>query len=244
MSPALELAGWLAAAAGLGAAVGLRLELARRGQLVAHACHELRGPLTAARLALAALARREDPVAARAIAVDQELRRAGLALEDLDAARAGRRARERDEAVDVAALVRTAAEAWRPVALAAGGDLEVDPASASAAVVRGDPIRLAQACGNLLANAIEHGGARVTVRAQADSTRVRIEVRDQGGGLPQPVAELARRSQHRGRRGHGLAIAAQIAARHGGRLAAAPSGRGARLTLELPAAAPGSAQRR
>jgi signal transduction histidine kinase len=56
------------------------------------------------------------------------------------------------------------------------------------------------------------------------------------------VAELARRP-HRGHglRGRGLAIATEIAARHGGRLTAAPSRRGARLVLELPAIVEGGA---
>jgi signal transduction histidine kinase len=232
---AVALAGWLAAAAAAGAAVLLRAELARRGELVARACHELRGPLAAARLGLATLARPGHPVAARAIVIDGELRRAGLALEDLDAARAGRRARERDEAVDVGALVRATAEARRPVALAAGGDVSC-AATAEPALVRGDRVRLAQACGNLLANAIEHGGGRVEVRTESEARRVRVEFRDDGPGLPAAVSELARRPRGgRERRGRGLAIAAEIAVRHGGRLACAPASRGARLVLELPA---------
>jgi signal transduction histidine kinase len=235
---ALHLFAWLSGAAGIGAAIGTRLELARRGELVARACHELRGPLTAARLGLASLARPGQPLASGAIAVDHELRRVGLALEDLDAARAGRRARERDEPVDVAALVRTAAEAWRPVARAAGGEVRV-AGHPGPAVVRGDRGRLAQACGNLLANAIEHGGGHVEVRAQADPRRVRIEFRDEGPGLEVPVRVLASRPRAgRGRRGRGLAIAAEIAARHGGRLAGAPSARGTCVALELPAATP------
>jgi signal transduction histidine kinase len=50
------------------------------------------------------------------------------------------------------------------------------------------------------------------------------------------VAALARRGR-RGTRGHGLAIASEIAARHGGRIVAAPSPRGAAVVLELPLAA-------
>ena len=60
---------------------------------------------------------------------------------------------------------------------------------------------------------------------------------DAGPGLPAPVATLARRPQAgNGWRGRGLAIACDIAARHGGRVATGPSGRGARVALELPAA--------
>ena len=64
---------------------------------------------------------------------------------------------------------------------------------------------------------------------------MRIEVIDEGPGLPVPLAELTRRARAgRGRRGRGLAIAAQIAERHHGRLVAAPTPRGSRIGLELP----------
>jgi C4-dicarboxylate-specific signal transduction histidine kinase len=66
---------------------------------------------------------------------------------------------------------------------------------------------------------------------------VRIEVIDSGPGLPAAVSQLVSRAPRAGRglRGRGLAIATAIASDHGGRLAAAPSQRGARLVLELPA---------
>ena len=99
-------------------------------------------------------------------------------------------------------------------------------------------MRLAQATRNLIGNAIEHGGGDISVRGRGDGATLRIEVTDSGRGLPAPVAELVRRPRAgRGTRGRGLAIAAAIAERHGGRIAAAPSDRGARLVLELPAAA-------
>ena len=229
------LTGWLAALVSGGAALVLHRELGRRAEAVARACHEVRGPLTAARLALHLVERRGRP-GPHVHAVDLELRRAARALDDLDAARTGRRMRDRADVVDVSGLVRDAAAALRPVAEARGVRLRLD-APARSAEVRGDRLRLAQACENLLANAIEHGGGTVELRARTDSGRVRIEVRDEGPGLPAPVPELAGRARAgRGRRGRGLAIAADIAARHGGRLAAAPSPRGARLALELPAA--------
>jgi hypothetical protein len=79
----------------------------------------------------------------------------------------------------------------------------------------------------------------VLVRVGAERGRVRIEVADDGPGLPAPVADLvaARRGRH-GPRGHGLAIAQRIAERHGGRLLTAPAVRGARLVLDLPLARP------
>ena len=107
-------AGWLLAAGALAAAALLQRELARRAELIARACHEARGPLHAARLGLHLLALPAGPAGPRVAAIDVELRRAGLALEDLHAARAGSRARDRAEPVDVRALVSTAVAAWRP----------------------------------------------------------------------------------------------------------------------------------
>ncbi len=103
-----------------------------------------------------------------------------------------------------------------------------------ATVVSADPLRIAQAVANLVANAAEHGGGVVRVRVRGTGERVRIEVADDGPGLPAAVAELAR--ARTGRRGHGLAIAAGIAEQSGGRLSALPARAGARLVLDLPAA--------
>jgi signal transduction histidine kinase len=109
------------------------------------------------------------------------------------------------------------------------------PASAPpATLVTADPLRIAQAIANLVSNAAEHGGGVVRVRVRGSAGRVRIEVADDGPGLPAPVSELVR--AHTGRRGHGLAIAAGIAEHHGGRLAAVPARAGARVVLDLPAA--------
>jgi signal transduction histidine kinase len=166
------------------------------------------------------------------------------------------------DSVDVRELLGDSVEAWRAAAHARGASLALEW-SGAAGWVRGERLRLAQATGNLIANAIEHGGGLVVVRgrvvgsaaasaaasatdsaasatdsaASAGSERVRIEVIDGGPGLPATVTELARRPRGgRGSRGRGLAIAAAIARGHGGRLAAAPSERGARLGLDLPAA--------
>jgi DNA-binding response OmpR family regulator len=234
LDPALLVA-WLLAAVAIVVAAAGRSELRRRRELVARACHELRGPLTAAHLALHAGARHGDAPPQRLAAIDLELKRAGVALDDLAAARRGRRAPDRDEPVDVGDLLAYQAATWRIVAGVFGCRLElVEPGRG--AIVRGDRLRLAQAVGNLVANALEHGTGRVELLARSLGDRVRIEVADEGPGLPAPVGDLTRRPRAgRGRRGRGLAIAADIADRHGGRLVAAPSSRGARVALELPA---------
>jgi signal transduction histidine kinase len=236
--------GWLVGVVGMLAAVHGRRSLSIRMELVARACHELRGPLTAARLGLELEGRNSPAWGPRLRALNLELGRAALALDDLSAVRAGRSIGAAPgslrslahEPVDVRELLSDSVHAWEPAAAAAGGALLLEWTGA-AADVDGDRLRLAQATGNLIANAIEHGGGVVGVRGRAAPGAVRIEVIDSGPGLPAPVAELARRARHgRGDRGRGLAIAAAIARAHGGRLAAAPSERGARLVLELPRA--------
>jgi signal transduction histidine kinase len=197
----------------------------RRGVQVARAQHEVRGPLAAARLALGGLER-----SARVEAIDLELRRAALALDDL----AGRGSGRRRESVDVGRLLADAAPTWQALATCHGSALTVEPASAR---VTGDPLRIAQACANLVANAFEHGGARVHVRASTVGGHVRVEVYDDGPGLPAPVTALVAAARgRRSHRGHGLAIAAAIARRHGGRVTSVPRAAGAHVILELPAA--------
>jgi len=104
--------------------------------------------------------------------------------------------------------------------------------------VVGDRLRLAQAISNLIANALEHGPGRIELTARFVGARhVCIEVIDEGPGLPIPLADLTRRARAgRGQRGRGLAIAAQIAERHRGRLVATPAPSGTRIGLELPLA--------
>lgn len=231
---AVTLGGWVAAGASAFVAATARRALSVRMESVARACHELRGPLTAARLGLQLGATGGELSPQRLRAIDLELGKAALALEDLDAARAPRITWRRPEAVDLEQLVSDSVEAWRPAAVARGVELR-GSWSGRTPVVWGDRLRLAQAAGNLISNALEHGGGVVEVKGRADGHGARIEISDTGPGLPAPVAELVRRAHRgRGRRGRGLAIATAVAESHGGRVAVAPSERGARLVLELP----------
>jgi signal transduction histidine kinase len=253
----------------------------RRDVLAARARHEVRGPLCAARVALDGLER-----CARVEAIDAELRRAALALDELAA---GRRVPRRRGAapVDVRSVLRDSEVAWHALAASHGKRLALDVSGPSARVTA-DPLRLTQACANLVANAIEHGGEDVSVRVvlsggeavppgdpvmpghdhsaapvggsrrfraagvrgmlPALSSRarhrggaapppaarlVRIEVADSGPGLPAPLPVLLAAARgRRSARGHGLAIAASIAASHGGRL----TDSGGCVAIELPAA--------
>jgi signal transduction histidine kinase len=240
MAGTIGAGGWLVALlAGLGAALAWRAHRVRM-ETVARSCHELRGPLTAARLGLALGARAGALSAERLRAVDLELGRAALAIDDL-AGLGRRRTRGWGGAAirpavefDLCELLEDSVEAWRADAFARGAELTLECSSAPL-IVAGDRLRIAQATGNLIANALEHGGGAVVVQARDTGGVARVEFSDSGPGLPAPVAVLARkRRRGRGERGRGLAIALAVVVAHGGRLAAAPSVAGARLVLELP----------
>ena len=246
----LALSGWMTSGLLVGSLVARARSLRAMVETVAHCCHELRGPLLAARLGLELEARTGGSASGRQRSIGLELDRAALALQDLDeaiaagAGGAGLSAPWQD--LDVAELLADSVQAWRPLAQARGIELRliwIGPA----ARVRGLRARLAQATGNLIGNAIEHGAGPIEVSGSAGRGLVRIEVLDRGPGLAVPVAALVARRDRLAfaalrrpgpprRRGHGLAVACEVAAMHGGRLAAAPAETGARLVLELPVA--------
>ena len=173
--------------------------------LAARARHEVRGPLCAALLGLDG-ARDRRARRARGGAIEHELRRAALALEDLARRPARRRAARPAPGRSTSARCSPGAgEAWRALAAAHGARLELDAAPRRAACARG-PLRLAQACANLVANA-----ARARRRRGAGPGAGARRRRPRRGRRRRPRAARARRRAGRGRarggrgrRGHGL----------------------------------------
>jgi signal transduction histidine kinase len=221
---ALAAAGWLTAAI-------LLVELRRRAGLVADAAHELRGPLTAIGLGIEAL-RRQPAARRRADALTTELSRMEMAAEDVAAAACGRRASVRPGSIDLKRLVHGSSEAWQAAAGRRGGRVTFDWRTRGADV-HADRRRLAQAFGNLLANAVEHGGGEIVVRGRPTDGGIRVEVLD--GGTPGQARARARA----GPRGRGLAIATRAIEQAGGRLASFDTRDGGRLAVaELPVERP------
>jgi two-component system NtrC family sensor kinase len=107
-----------------------------------------------------------------------------------------------------------------------------------------DPTRVSQAVLNLVSNAIDaaaDGGGHVSVRLVTDAAMVRIQVDDDGGGIPESLKHrvfepFATTKKHGKGTGLGLAITLQIVSDHGGKveLSPAPSGRGTRAEIALP----------
>jgi signal transduction histidine kinase len=197
--------------------------LRRRLELVGRAEHELRGPATA--LALACERMRRDPGAApHAMVLEAQLERLRCGLEDLAAARHGRRAAGGPVSpVELAPFVRAALEPWRSALRRCSLDWRAGPATALA-----DRGRLAQALGNLLANSAEHGAGELDVRARRMPGGIRLEFRNRNRRAGPPPGEGAARFEPPGQgvapttvgevRGNGVAIASQAARDAGGQL--------------------------
>ncbi|WP_250035132.1 sensor histidine kinase [Paractinoplanes maris] len=112
-----------------------------------------------------------------------------------------------------------------------------------------DPLRIRQAVGNLLSNAVRHSppGATVTVRSRLDGEDLVIEVVDTGDGiseddLPHVFTRFWRadrsRSRHTGGSGLGLAIVRDLVGAHGGTVTVTSrAGHGSTFTIRLPARA-------
>lgn len=184
----------------------------RRILLVARAEHELRGPLTAIALGLENVAWM-DP---RLQGLLEEVARARTGLADLEAARRGRATRSEAELVRVDRVVWRAVTGWDLTARRAGGGVHLDW-KAGPVSVRADRGRIAQALGNVLSNAVEHGGGQVRVIGRRTPRGIRIEVRDSG-------------------RGHGLGIATRAVRKSGGSLRSAQADGGRAVSIELPVA--------
>jgi signal transduction histidine kinase len=109
-----------------------------------------------------------------------------------------------------------------------------------------DPAAIKQALANLVDNAIKYSGERrrLAVTARRDGGEVRIEVADEGIGIPPPETERIfekfyriGRSETQGRRGSGvgLALVKHIVEAHGGRVTVdSRPGEGSRFTVRLP----------
>jgi two-component system sensor histidine kinase QseC len=243
--PPAELAPVLRALDALFERVAGTLENERR--FTADAAHELRTPLAAlkAQVQLAALtgdaeerrralARSEQGIARMTHLVEQLLTLARLEAEAAGPAR---------DRADVARIVAEVCAEAGAAALAKGVELEPDaPQPVPARVERH---LVAVAARNLVDNALRYtpAGGHVRVRVDAQDGGARIEVEDDGPGVPEAQRALLGRRFHRLQQGAaegvglGLSIVQRIARLHGGRLefAAAAAG-GLRATLRLPAA--------
>ena len=211
---------------------------------LADAAHDVRSPLQAVIGNAELLARDTSLTSAQrdcaAACARQGLRAMQLAERILEAAKQRSRAALDVEAVDLGELIDGAVAQASPVAKQRGVTISAVPPSRPVEI-RADGELLARVLDNLIGNAIRFSprGSQIEVAGWRASPRfVRLSVKDQGEGIPQP--ELPKLVAGLGP-GRGLRIARDIAERHGGELWAESSvGAGTRFFLELPLQPPTS----
>ncbi|MDZ7788055.1 MAG: ATP-binding protein [Halofilum sp. (in: g-proteobacteria)] len=222
--------------------------LASIGRLASGLAHEIGNPLTGIASLTQNLDYDDTPEHRRetARAILEQTRRISAIVDSLLAFSHGGRPRPLDRR-DVE-LSRAIDEAIHLVQLArAARDIEFVNECPASLVVPGDPQLLQQVFVNLLTNAADASpaGATVTIRAATeDPQRVRLEVIDEGIGIDPDHTDrvfdpfFTTKDVGEGT-GLGLSLIHSIVSEHGGTISIAPrSGRGTRVVVHLPIAAP------
>ena len=226
-----------------------------RRDFVANVSHELRTPLTSLLGFIETLrgAARDDPAARDRFltimaAEAERMNRLVRDLLHLSRVEAEER-RPPTTRHDLAALIRSAVAALRPMAEARGVRFDLIGLDAPRPMLA-DADQITQLVTNLVENAVKYGGTDgvVTVRLhQTPGPRgdlVQIDITDQGDGIEaQHIPRLTERfyridghrSRQQGGTGLGLAIVKHIAQRHRGRLRIdSEPGRGSTFSVVLP----------
>ena len=218
-----------------------------KSDLVNTVSHELRTPLSGVLGFTKLLLSREFDAETRRHylgIVDAQARRLSDLLDDfLDVRRIeeGRFERAR-ELVDVATLLTEEAQLYSQQSPAHEVAVEIDHAPLA---VIGNPDRLRQVIGNLISNAIKYSpqGGVVEVSADQLNGSVRVQVRDQGMGIPLGQQPQIFTKFFRGDAaasgitgtGLGLAVSRDIVESHGGRIGfTSAEGEGTTFFVELP----------
>jgi len=128
-------------------------------------------------------------------------------------------------------LLLASLERWRPAAAGAGGFKVFW--DAGPALVEGDPVGMAQAFDNLIANALEHGGPPLVITGATVAGKLRVTVAN-GRASDGERAERSPDPRH----GHGTSVVSEVASAHRGRFALCRTGGGCVAALELPLADP------
>lgn len=222
-----------------------------RQDFVASVSHELRTPLAQVRLFTETLklgrTTNDDQRVWALDNIDREtLRLSSLVENILHFSRAERGIQQLDlEPADLATVVRDAIASFEPLLPEHKGRIVAELPDGLVAEVHGDSMR--QVVLNLLDNAVRYGpaGQTIHVRGTILDGRVRVEVDDEGPGVPREERERIFEPFQRGGQsvgtvvvgsGIGLAVVREILSAHDGRawVEDAPGG-GARFAFEVPA---------
>jgi two-component system, OmpR family, sensor kinase len=226
----------------------LRLSFERERQFVADASHELRTPLAVIKTELEGALKRggHDPNVREALvaSVEECDHLAQLAEDLLIIARTG----GSELAIQPESIgAREALERVRRrfADRAAQRDRSISVEADPGLLVVADELRLGQALGNLVDNALRYGEGQVSLHARLERGGLSIDVSDEGEGIAPDFADRAFERFTRGDRartrsgtgtGLGLSIVRAIAEAHGGEAAIAAD-RPATVRIWLPQAA-------
>jgi PAS domain S-box-containing protein len=167
-----------------------------KDEFLATLAHELRNPLAPIRYAVKVLDFQVPPTTGLRRAIDiieQQTQHMARLIDDLlDINRISRNTLAlRKETTDLAAVIKAAAEASRPMIEQNQQELIIrEPAGQI--YLHADPVRLIQVFSNLLNNAskyskIQEGGTKIWLSYQRDGNQVVVTVRDSGIGIPAPM---------------------------------------------------------
>jgi two-component system sensor histidine kinase BaeS len=218
-----------------------------RRDMVADLAHELRTPIAILQAGHESLLDGvAEPTPEQLVSLHDEVLRLARMVDDLQALAAADAAALHLELrpCDLAAIADAAADSLASRFEHAGISLE---RSLTPVPIRGDPRWLHQVVTNLLTNALKFSSAGTTVSIEVTQRGQDAILRVSDHGLGIAAAELPHIFERfwRGREaagisgsGIGLAVAAELAAAHGGELTATSApGRGTEMTLRLPARA-------
>jgi signal transduction histidine kinase len=232
--------------------------LDRQRRFVADASHELRTPLTLLsmraqmlRRRLASPAPQEPPlnIDADMDAIIEDSRALGRLLEDLLASADSRRVEH--TAVDVVALADDVVQSFSATAARRGVGVERTGIGGPQPITAA-PTELRRLFVALLDNAVRFARSRVEVNVSTDSRTLVITVSDDGPGFPDDVRPRAferfataaaagtEPGDGPGQRhyGLGLALVAEVAAQHGGKVEIGTENPGAAVIVRLPRTRP------
>jgi two-component system OmpR family sensor kinase len=224
--------------------------LRRERRFVADASHELRTPLTLLRTELELALRRPRPPEELEQALHsaaEEVERLSRLAEDLLVLASSEEGSLplRASEFQIRELLEGVARRFAQRVQSAGRVVEVEIGSDEAIVA--DRVRMEQALGNLVDNALRHGAGTIRLEARAQNGTHSFKVSDEGAGFPADFVphafdrfSRADEARTRGGTGLGLAIVEGVARAHGGTVqVASDPGGGAAVTMVLPASGVG-----
>jgi two-component system, OmpR family, sensor kinase len=222
----------------------LQRSFERERRFVADAGHELRTPVAVVKTELEGAMRTGDygpDVREALVAAIEECDRLAQLAEDLlvVARSAEGELPVRPEELEVRALLDDVRQRFADRAAQRNRSIRVE--AENGLRLTGDPLRVRQAVGNLVDNALRHGDGEIVLRSRRASTGVEVEVSDSGLGFEPAIADRAferfargDRARTRGGTGLGMAIVRAVAEAHGGRAEIVAAGDGATVRIWLP----------